>query len=279
MRILISYCFFGARANYYAGIEHVARSLPSLCSKLRASISLAVVTDHNSLASLPLALRDHQSIKLFDICDCISTSSMNPRLWRYAILSLADLADYDAILFRDSDSTIGDCEAFAINEWLLSGFSFSIIRGSRIHLWPIMAGLFSVRRSGYSLLSSLISSRLFGWLASLPGYRTDQLCLGLLVYPGVLRSSLIHTVYWRYRYETFRKLDIKDAIFPGQYIIPQEEIKVFPLSSPPFVSSPEESFGAPPLYLSLLLQCSPILFFFWYHFHRFLGDINLRVSP
>ena len=268
MRILISYCFFGINPNYYAGIEHVVRSLPLLSYKLKASISLAVVTDQKSLAHLPLALRNNQSVIFFDICDHKSFSSINPRLWRYAIISLADLADYDAILFRDSDSAIDDCEIFAINEWLMSSFAFSIVRGSRIHLWPIMAGLFSVRRSGYSLLSSLVSSRLFGWLASLPGYRTDQLCLGLLVYPGVMRSSLIHTAYWRYRHESYRKLDVNSAIFPGQYIIPQEEIKVFPLSSPPFSSSPEALFSAPPLCLSLLMQCSPILFYFWYHFFR-----------
>jgi len=269
MRILISYCFFGISPNYYAGIEHVAKSLPLLNYKLNSSISIAIVTDQNSLVFLPCTLRDHQAIKIFDICDHLHISSMNPRLWRFFILSLADLADYDAILFRDSDSTIGECEILAINEWLISGFSFSIIRGSRIHLWPIMAGLFSVKRSGYSLLSSLIFSRLFACLASLPGYRIDQLCLGFLVYPRVLRSSLIHTAYWRYRHEIWRKLDINDSIFPGQYVIPQEEKNGFPLASPPFSSSREASFGSPPLYLSLLLQCSPIIFYSWYRFAKF----------
>ena len=73
-------------------------------------------------------------------------SRMNPRLWRY--LPMMDPL-VNRIMSRDIDAEIIEREATAVRQWLLSNYTFHIIRDHHFHCYPnadnfqpIMAGTF-----------------------------------------------------------------------------------------------------------------------------------------
>lgn len=274
----IAYSFFGSQAKYLDGIKHTIDLLFSDSSQYSGSTSFSIYifSDCFSEPFLRSSLPLHPSVKVIVVDSGCHFFSIK-RLWRYCVLHRKELNDFDFCLFRDSDSLFMPSEQELIDLWLESEFPFCIIRGAGLHTWPILAGLFGVKRSDYYRLKALMSMppRLFDLLPDI--YNKDQLLLAFFVYPSIAKISLVFTALWYYRGEFVIPLRNLEYGFPGGYFSDPESPSLCRVS---FLYESTENQSplclAPPIPLAFFFKFSIRFFSVWkamlllrYHFARF----------
>jgi len=262
----IAYTFFGSQPKYVDGIRHTAQLLYSGTSSLfsaQVSYELLIFTDSISCEFLKSVLSPYPFVKIFLVnkrCHFFSVK----RLWRYCILHRKHLMNYDFCLFRDSDSLFAPSEQELVDLWLESDYRYLIIRGTSIHTWPVLAGLFGVKSSDYHNLKCLMAKppRLF---YSCPDfYVKDQLLLALFIYPFISKHSLVFTAFWRYRGESAIPLRVLSSGFPGSHFSLSEDPSLYGVSllyestqdHPPLCL-------APPILFALFFKFSVRFFTVW----------------
>lgn len=114
-------------------------------------------------------------------------------------------SDIDIWVSRDLDSRISSREAAAVNEWLQFGSILHVMRDSHNHSYPIMAGMFGMRKiDRYSQF--LIRQKLkkyYGQQMTL-----DQTFLSEVVWKRFKTNSLIHD-HWKNRAVQHLPIDIE----------------------------------------------------------------------
>jgi hypothetical protein len=122
-----------------------------------------------------------------------------PKLWRYLPASGEDV---DCVIFRDADSLLSRRESRLVSEWNESNYLFHIIRDHPMHISPILAGMFGVKKSGFSLIYDVIKDR--GLYQMERGYDYDQVLLADHIYPKIHCKSMIHVSFFRFYNEKVR---------------------------------------------------------------------------
>jgi hypothetical protein len=109
-------------------------------------------------------------------------------MWRFLAL---DRPDCTHAIMRDCDSRLSEREAGSVNQWLMSGYPFHIIRDHPWHecYWPINAGMWGSRRDFLPQMEALI--RLYRVPSHDYGY--DQTFLEACIWPKAKQHALIHS--------------------------------------------------------------------------------------
>ena len=115
--------------------------------------------------------------------------------------------DYDFILFRDLDNGINTREIAAVQEFLDSELHFHSMRDSPHHYFPIMGGMWAMKRSAYDRLRPVyatVSTSEFDIAAEMKAYlvqkpppsgkekNTDQFFLRDVIYPQAKEFTMTH---------------------------------------------------------------------------------------
>ena len=114
-------------------------------------------------------------------------------------------SDIDIWVSRDLDSRISSREAAAVNEWLQFGSILHVMRDSHNHSYPIMAGMFGMRKidrfSQFLIRQKL--KKYYGQQMTL-----DQTFLSEVVWKRFNTNSLIHD-YWKNRAVQHLPIDLE----------------------------------------------------------------------
>lgn len=141
-----------------------------------------------------------------------------PMTWRFEAI---DEPDVEIMMSRDTDTRILLREKLAVDEWLLSGKLFHIMRDHPHHYnleYRINAGMFGTRKIMDSWINSIKSVENIGKF-------TDQLFLNNHIYPLIKDYSLVHTSFKVYPGEMSKCFPIpydKDYRFVGEYVYADE---------------------------------------------------------
>jgi hypothetical protein len=101
--------------------------------------------------------------------------------------------DVDIWVSRDLDSSITSREVAAVNEWLESGRDLHVMRDSHNHSYPIMAGMFGMRKiNAFSRLR--IESLMEKYFSS--DMTSDQRFLAQVIWKKFKPNTLIHD-HWK----------------------------------------------------------------------------------
>jgi hypothetical protein len=122
-----------------------------------------------------------------------------PKLWRYLPISKGNI---DCVIFRDADSLLSKRESRLVSEWIESNYLFHIIRDHPMHISPILAGMFGVKKSGFSLIYEIIKDRDLYQMERVYDY--DQVLLADYIYPKIHYRSMIHTSFFKFHNEKVR---------------------------------------------------------------------------
>lgn len=108
-------------------------------------------------------------------------------MWRFLAY---DLSDVGRVIFRDCDSIITSREAQAVNEWVLSGKKFHMMRDYGSHTELILAGLWGVCKGALPAMQDLITSFLQNPVEST--HFADQFFLREYVWPYARQDIMQH---------------------------------------------------------------------------------------
>ena len=97
----------------------------------------------------------------------------------------------EAMISRDADSRPGFREVESVNEWLNSNKSFHIIRDHEYHAWPILGGMWGVKKNKISDIKTKISE-----YNTRDSYNTDQEFLKDIIYPIIKDDCIIHDEFF-----------------------------------------------------------------------------------
>lgn len=127
--------------------------------------------------------------------------NLAPKFWRFLPILENNI---DVIIFRDSDSVFSNREQELVKKWLNSEFDFHIIRDHQLHISPIMAGMFGVKKGGFQLFKDKLLNNPI--LTSKHSYNSDQLFLGDEVFPMIQNNVLLNTSYFAFSSENFVRI-------------------------------------------------------------------------
>ncbi|EHK7542314.1 hypothetical protein ICR46_002602 [Vibrio cholerae] len=126
------------------------------------------------------------------------------------------------ICVRDTDCCYTLLELDLIKEWMKSDFSFHVIRGHLLHIYPIMGGLFSIREDGFDDFIACFNNSLD--LVGSNEYNKDQIFLAKSIYPDFIERMLVHTVRVAYSKENYIHYS-SSSDFIGETILNDEKRK------------------------------------------------------
>ena len=211
MLISISYSLYGKNSIYYLPIREQLEVFNNWKSEgLFKDFNFETVVFVDN--SVDTAFFRDLPLKIYSIDDFPELLEVPPKMWRYHNVFKNDA---DVYLFRDADSLISVREIEFIKIWLETDFSANVIRDSRLHLFPIMAGTFSVRKEGVSMLREIMNSddKMF----SRNSHFYDQIYLAEFVYPRFQRELLVFTNFLCFKGENYIKTDYRHKNFIGGY--------------------------------------------------------------
>ncbi|HKI16444.1 MAG TPA: hypothetical protein VKA15_01110, partial [Isosphaeraceae bacterium] len=113
--------------------------------------------------------------------------------WR---LAAADEPGFARWMIRDADSRLTYRERRAVDEWLVSGKPFHVMRDHPYHMRPIMACSFGGVRGIIADMAGKIAS----WKAAAQtdAYGCDETFLEAIVWPLVKDNALVHDTFGSY---------------------------------------------------------------------------------
>jgi hypothetical protein len=134
----------------------------------------------------------------------------------------------DYFLSRDADSRISDREIYLVNEWILSGKSFHIIRDHPCHRIEILGGMFGVNVKKFKELSTDYDFKSINYYKE-QYYNIynkdiercpDQDFLQKIIYPIIKYNNITHISYENLKYSTNDILIPINDNFIGMIIYP-----------------------------------------------------------
>jgi len=138
-----------------------------------------------------------------------------PMTWRFESI---DHPDVEINLSRDTDTRFLLREKLAVDEWIESDKIFHIMRDHPHHNFPILGGMFGVKKN--NIIKSwkyLIDNKIVQ-----NGPRDyDQTFLRNIIYPKILKNSLVHSSFYKYENECVKPFPIpycEKFYFVGGYV-------------------------------------------------------------
>jgi len=138
------------------------------------------------------------------------------KMWRF--LPVKDL-NIDCVIFRDADSILTQRERDLVTQWLESDKSVHIIRDHPLHIAPILAGMFGIKRNSFHILSKIMDE-ITPKIKQRP-IDYDQVFLADYFYPRIIKMALIHVSFFKYWAEEVIKIE---AVSDGYNYIGSVEI-------------------------------------------------------
>lgn len=209
MTKVIAFSLWGNAANYTIGAIRNAE----LRYKLYPDWVCRFYIDDTTVAS--------QIVNILGDLDCeivpMSHGDFRATLWRFYPAS--DL-DVDIMLSRDTDSRLTEREKVAVDEWLLSGKSFHIIRDHPDHMYRILAGMWGCRCNVLRDMKVLLAN----WNQE-NKRQVDQEFLAAVIYPRIINDCFIHDDFHIYPKEVVHKVKHKRVDYEhiGGYINEDEK--------------------------------------------------------
>lgn len=209
--ISISYTLYGNNYNYYLPIvKQFVFFSDYFCKVLNSEYEFEIVifiddtVDLNYFKDLP--------IKFILNTDQPLLSNVPSKMWRFYNIFFNKA---DIYLFRDSDSIISERELYFLKTWFDSKFDSNVIRDTRLHLYPIMAGTFSVRGVCIVLLQNILKEN--RCLINKQNHFYDQIYLAEVVYPKLISNLLVFSNFLIFENENYIKTDYRNNDFIGGY--------------------------------------------------------------
>lgn len=128
--------------------------------------------------------------------------NLPPKMWRFLPIKNSNI---DCVVFRDSDSLLTQRERDLVTAWEQSDKLVHIIRDHPLHIAPILAGMFGMKRDSFSILSNLIQSNA-PIIKSRP-IDYDQVFLADHFYPIIRNNALIHVSFFKFWDEQVIKIE------------------------------------------------------------------------
>jgi hypothetical protein len=141
-------------------------------------------------------------------------SNVPSKMWRFHNVFYSKS---DVYLFRDSDSIISERELGLLKSWFDSDFDANVIRDTRLHLYPIMAGTFSVKGTCVTLLQNILKEN--HCLINNRKHFYDQIYLAEIVYPKIISNLLVFSNFLVFKDENYIKTDYRIEDFIGGYYL------------------------------------------------------------
>jgi len=148
-----------------------------------------------------------------------------PMTWRFESI---DDPDVEINISRDTDTRILLREKLAVDEWMLSGKAFHIMRDHPHHMnpiYPIMAGMFGTKKiKNMTNWTILLNKQI-----SVDRY-DDQKFLSKVIYPIIKTDCLIHSSFGKLlneQIEQVKKFPIEyceNYLFVGGYVYEDESV-------------------------------------------------------
>ena len=256
--ITISYTLFGQNYNYYQPIVKQFELFNNYFYKVFPSefeyeiiVFIDKTVDVSYFKDLPIRFILNTSEGLLN--------DVPAKMWRFYNIFFREA---DVYLFRDSDSTISERELLLIKQWIDSQFNYNVIRDTRLHLYPIMAGTFSVKNEGLNLLKQLLSEK--PCFINNRKHFYDQIYLAEIIYPKIISDLLVFSNFLIFENENYIQTDYRIKDFIGGYYFNNKLdkhwhdfkfLKNFPLKSLKFF---KYSTRLILLYISILLVSKKI---------------------
>jgi len=122
---------------------------------------------------------------------------------------------------RDLDSRIYMREQIAVNEWIVSGKLFHIMRDHPYHIYPIQAGMFGTRKNPN--IPSWVE--LMNKVSQTGNKDDDQAFLRDIIYPIIRQDTLVHATFNILPYENAKPFPTdydSEYHFVGEYVYEDE---------------------------------------------------------
>jgi hypothetical protein len=199
-KVLISYCLFGDVTKYYPSLDINIKNISKF------NFNIIIICDDINFKILKIK---YPSIKII-IGE--KYNIQNKMLWR---LIPVFLNSSDVLFIRDADSIITDYEFSLMNEFIISEFSFHIIRNHPLHFMPIMGGLFGIKKNFYNIFQIPKISKYLSTTKNI--YDHDQFFLANRIYRQVINDALLHVSHYKYLNEKTIPINFDINNYCGSY--------------------------------------------------------------
>jgi hypothetical protein len=194
---VISYSLFGSNQRYITPLIINARTIKEYYPNW-----IIRVYHDDTVNTETLSILISLNVDLVDINQSnVKKYNLAPKFWRFLPILENNI---DVIIFRDSDSVFSKREKDLVKTWLNSEYDFHIIRDHQLHIAPIMAGMFGVKKGGFGLFKDKLLNNPI--LTSKNSYNSDQIFLADELFPKILNTVLINTSYFAFSSENFVKI-------------------------------------------------------------------------
>ena len=197
---IISYTYFGTDENtirfHLMNILNITKKSVKVYPKWTIRLHLKINTFYHPKIH-PVLCDLYCKNKNVDICilenihnesfSDFSGLQVNGRFWRF--LPMLDPL-VDMFMSRDIDAYVLDREVQAVYEWILSNYSYHILRDHPAHCGPMLAGLWgvkirNVRKQHYELWKTFVYSKID------EAKHWDQTLLKDMIYPMINKYDII----------------------------------------------------------------------------------------
>lgn len=210
-RISISYTLYGNNYNYYEPLVMQYDLFSDFFVETLGpeyEFEIVVFTDDN-------VDRDYFNgllIRFITVKEEKILEEVPAKMWRFYNVFFSEAEFY---LFRDSDSIISERELKFLKIWFESKYDANIIRDSRLHLYPVMAGIFSIKGKYIEVLKEV----LIGSPCEINNRKHfyDQIFLAEVVYPQISANLLVFSNFLVFKNEIFIRTDYRNFDFIGGY--------------------------------------------------------------
>jgi len=195
-RSIISYSLYGNNRRYTAPLLINAE----IAGRLFPGWTIYVYHDETVSVQYLSQLKQYGIVTIN--IDKIDNKKLPPKMWRFLPTASPNV---ESIIFRDADSLLTQRERDLVIKWMQSDKSVHIIRDHPLHVAPILAGMFGMKKDSFRILSTLLESKT-------PDVHTwphdyDQVFLADHFYPKIKEAALIHVSFFQYWGESVIKID------------------------------------------------------------------------
>jgi len=181
---IISFSLWGTNPKYTVGALRNAELAKNIYPDWVCRFYVARSVPQDIIESLENM--DNTQVKYMD-----SDGDWTSMFWRF---EPAAEDDVDIMISRDTDSRLSAREKMAVDEWVSSDKGFHIMRDHPWHKYPVLGGMWGVKKGVLPQMKKLISE-----FSQTDEYGTDYWFFGRKVYPLVTSDMLVHDPFFEGR--------------------------------------------------------------------------------
>jgi hypothetical protein len=178
---IISYSLYGNKVQYLTGAIRNAEQIKVIYPEWVARFYVGEMVPNETIQRLR-----ELDAEIYEVEGREDASAM---FWRFRAFCDQDVC---YVMIRDADSRLTKREKFAVDEWLVSGADFHIMRDHPAHNCAILGGLWGVKCSAVRHLCPFVES-----VQPIGKYGEDQDFLYKYFYPLAKHSSVIHDSFFK----------------------------------------------------------------------------------